>query len=264
MGAGDERSLMKSRVWIDVYRTNLKGSYSEAKYSVKVPIDEILVSGDTSWQGDASGGGVELHCKINLKQEGLWKIVGSLSGTSWTLTRYTKYVLLDGISSKYDYYNPDSKSGQLGYLADFNYGDYGHPSLDEVTTPVIVEADISKAPKAGEEVTVTASIISLHDVPDFSAYFNFTNKSARQRIPALDIVVSGQTNWTGDLKANQVTKFSGNINLPHTGEWDILVIGNSLQNELNNKSGYAESIPITITPDKSFFGWAGHPYSSSY
>jgi hypothetical protein len=254
MGTDDRRSLIKSRVWIDVYRTNLKGSYSAAKYSVKVPIDEILVSGNTSWQGDASWGGEELHCKIKLSQEGLWKIVGSLSGTSWTLTEYTKYVLLDGISEKYDYYNPDSKSGPLGYLGNLNYGEAGHPTLNETTTPIIVEADISKAPKAGEEVTVTASIVSLHDVSDFSAGIKFFKRSAGW-IPSSTIVVSGQSNWIGDLKANQAVQLSANIKLPEPGEWEIYVEGNSKENLANHFAGYANSILITIEPDKSFFGW---------
>jgi hypothetical protein len=96
-----------------------------------------------------------------------------------------------------------------------------------------------------KELNYTASIVSLHDVPDFSAMFDFTNKSARQRIPASDIIISGQSNWTGDLKANQVTQFSANIKLPEPGEWEIYVEGNSRHKEEINRSGYAESIKIT-------------------
>jgi hypothetical protein len=259
LGADYRRSLINSRVWIDVYRTNLKGSYSEAKYSLKVPINEILVSGDTSWQGDASWGGVELKSKIRLPREGFWKFEGSLLGDKWDrpLTAYTKYVLLDGKSQKYDYFNPDSKAGPLGYLSNFNYGEAGHPTLNETITPIIVEADISKAPRVGEEVTVTANIVSLHDVPNFSAYFNFVNRSSRQRVPASTVLVSGQSNWTGDLKANQTVQFSANIKLPETGEWEIYVEGNSKENLANHFGGYANSILITIEPDKSYFGWVG-------
>jgi hypothetical protein len=252
-------TLINSEARVDIYRTNLKGSYSEAKYAVKVPLKDVLISGDTSWQGDARySDRIELHSKIQLPQEGLWKIEGSFSGDNWTspLTKSTKIVLLDGLSSKYDYYSsdPNFKAGPLGYLTNFNYGDMGRVPLIENFSDLFIETDISKAPKAGEEATVTVQIDSLHDVSDFSAEITLL-ESGKGWISPSDFVVSGFPSWIGDLKANQISKFSIIVKFPETGDWEILVSGNSKERELNQRGGYADSIKITITPAMSYFGW---------
>lgn len=78
-----ESSLKKSRAWVDFYRTNIQGSYSEAKHTVLIPLKEVVVSGETTWEGNALFGYIELHSRIQLPQEGLWKIEGCFSGEGW-------------------------------------------------------------------------------------------------------------------------------------------------------------------------------------
>jgi hypothetical protein len=252
----DEKGLENAKAWIEFYRTNLKGSYSEAKHGIKVPLEDVLVNGDTSWQGNAlNRQQLKLLSEIKLPQEGLWKIVGYFSGENWSqpIISSTKIVLLDGLSAKYDYYNPESKSGPLGYLANFDYGEFGNNILNEMT-PIIIEADISKAPRVDEEATVTAKIYSLHDVPDFSAKIKFFN-SGEGWITTSDIGESGIPTWKGDLKANQVSQFSSSVKFPDEGEWQVYVEGNSKENVANQVFGYADTIEITITPTLSYFGW---------
>jgi hypothetical protein len=252
-----KEGLVNARAWIEFYWINLKGSYTEAKYGVKVPLEDVLVSGDTSWQGNAlKEYQIKLHSSIQLPQEGLWKIVGYFSGENWNqpLKSSTKVVLLDGISAKYDRFSQEFKSGALGYLANFNYGDIGNRTPNENTSPIVIIPNISKAPKMGEKATITVQINSLHDVPDYSAKIEF-RKNEVGWITASDIVESGIPTWTGDLKANQISQFSIDIKLPDTGEWDIYVEGNSRENEINLQGGYADSIQLTITPTLSYFGW---------
>ena len=81
----DERSLVHSRAWVEFYWTNTQGSYSEAKKAVPVPLSEVLVSGDLSWEGNAggmvgTGGTINLLSKVQLPREGVWKIKGFFSG----------------------------------------------------------------------------------------------------------------------------------------------------------------------------------------
>jgi hypothetical protein len=41
----DPEGLAKAQVWVEFYYANTRGSYSEAKYAVPIPLEEVLVSG---------------------------------------------------------------------------------------------------------------------------------------------------------------------------------------------------------------------------
>ena len=67
-----------TRVWVEFYYANTRGSYSEAKYAVSIPYDEVLVSGRLTWEGNLNDNSntIELGGTIQLPREGFWYITG--------------------------------------------------------------------------------------------------------------------------------------------------------------------------------------------
>jgi hypothetical protein len=260
----------KARAWIEFYWTNIHGSYSESNHAVKVPLEEVLISGEVNWEGnyfERKNIGLTLHSKIQLPREGVWQIRGFFSGDDWKSPQQSvlRIAVSDGDAANMN--QPEFKSSLLAYLGNigggfndlidfpyFPYTGYQQIFINE-SDPVYLELDISKAPIVGEQVIVTCRIISLHDVPDFSAYVKFWKEPFKGYAPASDLLISGNLTWKGNLKAKQPVEFNSTIKFPSEGDWAIFAEGNSLENYKNQMTGVATSIKMNITPERGSFGW---------
>jgi hypothetical protein len=243
-------------VWTEFYWTSTKGSYSEAKQAILIPPSKVMVEGLTSWGGDLVYN-IQSSCKIRLPLEGVWQIKSFFASEKYeTIWSGLYFASLDGYAVKLTHGGNDD---QPSYLRNFEYGMQSPLTLSEDMNPIILEADISKPPKVGEEAVITCRIRSLNDVPDFSAQFKFFKRridvDGAFSVPPDKLLVQGNLSWKGDLKANQSTVFSATIKFPETGEWEVYASGNSSERKANQMSGFAESIHMNITNDVSSYGW---------
>ncbi|MBN1191537.1 MAG: hypothetical protein JXA46_17405 [Dehalococcoidales bacterium] len=267
----DRQGLSDARAYVVFYWTNIHGSYSEARHSDQVPPEEVVVSGDTSWQGNAlENSTIELHSKVRFPREGIWGIQGNIIGEGWKrpVAGGTRIAIADGTSCKYttDTASLRPTPQPLDYLKDFDYGYlFDRPYFPYLETggdimlnehyPILIEPDISRAPLIGEEAILTIGIISLNDIPDFSAQVKFWNEQTTKWIPISGIIIGGNPYWQGDLKAREPVYYSFKIKFPEEDSWKILARGNSQKNEENNRAGVAHSIYLTIGSSRSFYGW---------
>jgi hypothetical protein len=250
--------LSKAKAWLDFYWTDIHGSYSEAKKSTLVPLSEVLVGGQPTWEGNALDR-VGLLYKIKLPKEGVWRVAGTLaeSDTSKPLVMGNEWIAVaDGTASRlHDY---EIEKGPLAYLANFPYGEVGEKQLDEVLRPVIMVLNIAKAPRAGEAVPVTRTLTSLHDVADFSMLYKFMKRGEDGQtndISNSGLLKDGDLAWQGNLKAKEPVVVSATIQFPEPGDWSIVVEGNSKANEENHLGRYSDYLDLNMTAERGSFGW---------
>ena len=241
--------LTNSRLDIEFYWTNIYGSYSEAKRAELVPLNEVLVSGDTTWEGDASlYNTVTLSSQIRLPREGVWKIKATFSTNSEViLTDSIKVAVAEGTSVIM--YTEEFDSSPLAYLVNFSYGGVSEKVLDELH-PVFIALDISKAPRVGEEAVLTYRIESLYEVTDFSTQFvvyKRTEGVAEKKVPVDNIVTGGALTWTGDLIPGVPIVVTSTIVFPEEGDWKIGV--------RRDEGKYFDHIWINVTDTRGSFGW---------
>ena len=252
-----------AKAWIEFRWTNPNGSYLEAKQSVLVPVSDVVVRGDASWQGNyKEKGKMELHCTIQLPKEGVWRIEGYFTGEGWKEPSYTYREFASSENTAVIMHSNELKASSLAYLDNFNYGvlrdkrkiDY----LSEQFDPVIMELDISKAPKVDEEATLTCTVASLHDVPDYSLSIYFYRRlpdNNRIQVPGSNLLVKGELQWQGNLKQAEPTIFSTTIKFPEDDDWEIYAEGKSQEDIKNLNPGYSDTIDINISPGLSSYGW---------
>jgi hypothetical protein len=90
------QGIKESIAWIEFYWNNTRGSYSEAKYAVKIPAEEVVVSGDTNWEGNLLEN-IQLCSQIRLPREGIWKIKAFFSAEEYdTIQNNLYFASLDG------------------------------------------------------------------------------------------------------------------------------------------------------------------------
>ena len=145
------------------------------------------------------------------------------------------------------------KSGPLAYIDNFPYGDVGNKIMDEITAPVILVLDISKAPRVGEEAVLSCRISSLHDVPDFSAQITFSRRledNSLLEMPGGRLLINGDLKWAGNLKQNEPAEFSATIRFPEEGDLEVYAGGNSLENEANKRFGFYDYFLMNLTSDR--------------
>ena len=251
--------LENAKAWIEFRWTNPDGSYLEAKQSVFVPVSDVVVSRDTSWQGNYKDKGhLELHCTVQFLEAGIWRVEGFFTGDGWAqpLSGYKAYAIDNNTSVQI--YGHEVKTSPLAYLANFDYGFLKDKRkidfLNDTTFPVILELDIYKAPKVGKQATLTCIIASLHDVSDFSASINFYNDQGYKSNSA-DFLVTGALTWQGDLKQGVPVVFSAVIKFSGEGNWKIYGEGNSQENITNYKAAYVDTLDIGILSTMEYFGW---------
>jgi len=252
---GEYEGLKNAQVNLEFYWTNIHGSYREAGRAELVPVEEVLVSGDTTWEGDAFNlPSVTIHSQIVLPREGVWKIQALLNGKTIADKRPIYVAVADGTSAIMR--TEEFESGPLAYLGYFSYGAVEDSVLNELN-PVIFNLDISKAPGVGEEAIVTYRIESSIEVADFFTRYEIDKniEGSRKNVPIETIYLSGEISWNGDLKPGEPVTVTTIIKFPEIGEWQISVYGNSQAREEQHRYGYSDYINLTITDSKSFFGW---------
>ncbi len=267
--------LNHTRAWLQVFWADIHGSYSAARKFAEVPVSQVSLDSDFSWEGNAlDTKDIKLRGNIQIPKEGIWKIVGYFAADTWDqpleindpiyhgvedktpVFTYKQYAVADAIAA--DMSRSDFSVGPLAYLGDINYGRMPDHQLDETVNPVIMQLDISKPPLVGEEVVLTCRILSLHDVPGFFAQIIF-RKGPRftTDIPVSDFLVNGELKWHGDLKSQIPVTISATIKFPESGEWQIFIGGNSVEREDADLSGYSDAIKLTVNKDKAYYGWGG-------
>ena len=253
-----KESLADSRAWVEFIWVNTQGSYLEAKYGLEVPANEVLVSGNVAWSGNAlETPDVELTSTVQLPREGIWIIYGYFSGEGWKAPYKSRMAVAASLMAAAVVGTPEFSSGPLAYLGNFPYGEVAKPTPDDLN-PVVMELDISRPPRVGEEVTITCRISSLYDVPDFTTELRFFRRTG-ERIPADSVLVKGFTKWDFDLKAGNPIEVSATVKFSEAGDWRIGAYGNSLQNIQNQYFGFADNLQMNVGSDKGSFGWQEQP-----
>jgi hypothetical protein len=245
------QTLDKTKVWIDFEWTDIHGSYSTAKHTISIPLNEVLVSGDVNWEGNALENRTAkvIDCIIQLPREGIWKI--NVHFTNWD-TGYLQVAIADGDAAFMS--SEEFSLSPLGYLDNFPYGRWTDRVLNESSDPILLALDISKAPKLGEEAVLTCRITSLHDVADLPTKITFSTwqkATTGTEIPGTNLLVNGDLEWRGSLKVGEPIEFSATIKFPEEGDWLIHGQGDIL----TNGTGSADEIRMNITRDRGSFGW---------
>jgi hypothetical protein len=262
--------LANSKAWIDFEWTNIHGSYSEAKSTLPIPSSEVLVNGDSSWQGNAleKRNDKIFNCEIQLPREGIWKIKAYFQpeGSAYPESADTQVAVADGTADIIS--SPEFSRGPLAYLGNFIYGNGNDPRLDS-SQPVILVTDISKAPKVGEEANLTCHITSLYDINDFLAKITISKwkkGTTGTVISETDLLVKGDLVWRGSLKAMNPIDMVATIKFPEAGDWKIHYDGNTPNygNTPKIDIRYANEIRMTVTPIRGSFGWQNYPEQLMY
>jgi hypothetical protein len=258
----EDISNVKARVWVEFLYANTQGSYSEAKYGVIIPYDEVLVSGQLTWEGNPfdTNGALELGGMIQLPREGVWEITGYVEAAGFdnpymvqTFNEYIRIAVTEDVAAAMRVIN--AYPGPLEYLDNFSYGQSTQRDPDERFDPVILGLDISKIPSIGEVTILSCRIRSIVDAPDYSVQIIFAERlkgNATQTVPGDSILVEGDLAWIGDLKKNEPVEFTAIITFPEEGEWRIRAEGDC---STNDKLAFADSIEMNITGDISSYGW---------
>lgn len=110
---------------------------------------------------------------------------------------------------------------------------------------------------------LTCRITSLNDVPDFFAHISLFKRHEIKDIPFSSFLINGDLEWQGDLKQMTPVEFSAVIKFPEEGEWRIYAEGNSLLREEMELSGFVDDILLTVTDEKSYYGWKPLDFRSS-
>jgi hypothetical protein len=247
------QDLSNARMELEFYWTNTQGSYSEAIRSVLVPIDEVLVCGDTIWEGNASSkDSVSLHNQIILPREGVWKIWGIFYNNDERIwSDYIKVAVGEGTSAVM--YTEEFYASPLAYLANLYYGEGGEKRFDEMN-PVVIDLDISKPPRVGEEAVITYRIRSLYEVADFSTQFlvyKRTEGVAQERVPVENIITGADLAWEGDLKPGEPVVVTTMVVFPEAGDWRIGVYGDIPDSNFTP----ADKIQLNVTDVRGSYGW---------
>jgi hypothetical protein len=254
-----------AKAWIEFWWTDPAGSYLTAKQAVQIPVSEVVVSGDTTWEGNyTKTRSLHLKSTIKLPRTGIWQIEGYFTGAGWKTP--IKFYSRDFISKDFaaDMYSDSFKTSPFAYLGYDNF-DYGFLKekkkidfLSERFNPVIMELDIAKPPKAGEEVALTCTMASFSDFPNYSMTIAFSRRLADGStisVPASQLLVKGDYQWQGNLQKGQPAVFTATIKFPENGDWRIHVQRNSQKGIVDNKPGYSDELKLTVSSSTSYYGW---------
>jgi hypothetical protein len=263
-------SLLNANAWVSVFKADIDGSFSKARRLTAVP--EAVVSGNTSWEGNAQETRyIELKSTIRLPGDGIWFITGDFTGNhkNAAMIEYSKYfAIVDGITL--DYRSEEIKSSSLAYLKNFSYGWSDLlPNTEE--NPLRLEMDMEHPPLAGEEVTLTfLASSSFFDIRELTVGTDFGKRNANGGIlvmPANVIVVKSELGysqdifdntlwekWQIDLTKGKTRTLLTTIKFPYPGEWQITIRG---KGDLpNGKRVIAnDEINLTITDNQAYYGW---------
>jgi hypothetical protein len=261
--------MESAQAWVEFSHVDLEGSYSQAKYGVPIPLDEVIVSGDLSWEGNIFEEGLpELTATIQLPREGIWVITGYFYSEGLTnyqnrLEREIRVLITEETAELMN--TQEFKSGPFGYLSHFRYGQFSGRRLPTEYDPVILELDISKIPLVGEEAVVTCHIRSMVDVQNYFVTISFAKRPGDYPpivfMSGDSFLVDGNLRWGGDLKKDEPTKFSLTVQFPEDGNWQIIASGDC---PTNDKLNFTDDMKMSISNDRQFFGWIEYPVDIDY
>jgi len=257
--------MENARAWVEFSYADIKGSYSQAKYGNPIPLDEVMVSGELSWEGNIFEEGLpELTATIQLPREGVWVITGyffseGLKTYQNQLEKEIRVLVTEDTAVLMN--TSEFESGPFGYLSYFPYGRGSVGITPTENEPVLLELDISKLPSVGEEVLLTCRISSIIDYPDYSARVSFWKRveehNKSYEVPQDGILADGDLRWVGDLKKDDSVEFSATIKFPEEGDWEIKVRGD--HPKFPGAITINAIIRISITSDKQYYGWEERP-----
>lgn len=275
IGDATSDTLADSKAWITVLWAGINGKYSEARKYTEIPPEDIVVSGDTSWSGNIQEPmTIELKSTVRLPKDGKWAFIGQFAGKNWTrpVKRSLYMAVADGFAIPY--YSQDLVESPLDYLECFDYGQNGKLPPDE-QRPVYLELDMDHPPLAGEEVAITYVVTSpFYDVEGYEAKTRIRKRTEGNEVievPAVQIVVEseigwdvnayGDTIWKGwetDISKDETRESIHIIKFPETGDWEIYIHG-KCRIEGMGVCETNDTIRLTITEDKAYYGWANIP-----
>ena len=266
----DPQSLENARAWVEFSYADTKGSYSEARRAVPVPLDEALVSGELYWEGNAvENEKIELHGTVQLPREGVWIITGYFSVEGWErpMENCVSVAVTENVAEFMGYYFGSPKyilarifnyftGRSLNYLNYLPYGRGSQRTLDEKFSPTVLELDIHKIPEAGEEVRISCRIKSLVNVIDYSAEIKFGRRlsdGSIVEIPADTLLVDGDLEWAGYLRKGRPVEFSADVIFPENGDWRVQVFGRHPEKP---RLLMTDTMKMHIHGNKGYYGWS--------
>ena len=119
------------------------------------------------------------------------------------------------------------------------------------STPLKISLIMAKAPKLNEPVNVKVTVRSVLDAPD---------TTAELEIPEWAVLVSGTTNFQGDLGKNETAEFEAVIKFIKVGNTTIKAITKKVVSQ-DMVWGDVAYIYLTVGKESSQFGFDYSPFS---
>ena len=207
---------------------------------VKVPAEEVLVQGDFNWEAAVTKDApVEFSAIINFPHEGNWGICA----VSYSLRRESDCVFV----------HIAEESGMFGWQEDYRPNTGPSPSIPGNTRPIVVELDISEAPRLDEPVDLTWNISTIRDVSEVQAKIEFYRMEGtdRVKVPVEDVLIKGDLTWEGALEKDTSVRLSAIVRFPQEGDWEVEALAHS--SETTGGSNYP--LFLSIGKDKGRWGW---------
>jgi hypothetical protein len=180
---------------------------------IKVPAEEVLISGNLNWEGDITSEPMEFSAILKFHHEGNWTIYAKS-----TLDPHDTYPL---------YFNIAEDASSFGWPHDYRPMIAYNIASEEF--PMTVNLDIAEAPHLDEQVELTWSLNSIRNInqADGEVEFYLMQGVERTKISTEDILVDGYLTWEGSIKKDQPIELSATIKFPAEGDWWIIAVGHS-------------------------------------
>jgi hypothetical protein len=213
---------------------------AQAQPESAVPIESVVVSGNTQWEGSLlnKGDQVKLEAQVQFPEEGEW-IINALSRAEDGSVRVDRdiYLTVNKDSGMMGFPDTDPE-GHLGY-------NFARPEL-----PVGVFARIDRAPLFGETAPIWVTIQSITDLEAAEVTLEVYNN--KHKVPANEVIISGKDIWKGSLKKGEPVQFSCEVKFPSEGNWLIWFIARGNQEEYGDSMFH---LPIYVDKEHSRFEW---------
>jgi hypothetical protein len=210
---------------------------------IKVPAQEVLVSGNLNWEGNITGQPMDFSATLKFPYEGNWGIYARST---------------ERPQDKDDIFlNIAKDSSSFGWITDYAPPVVPYPETPNEQEPITVEFDIIKPPRLNEPFQIIWGISTIRDIDEASAQVDFIIMNGTQQVSVNKekLLVNGDVSWKGSLKKDNPLKFSATANLPEEGDWVIRAwcSSNTEANLLPITAG--TGLSIHVEKDKSRWGW---------
>lgn len=225
------------KIVLEFDRLDLKTGF----FTRNIPLQEVLVGNSFNWEGHMTGEPMEFSATIKLPYEGCWSICA----------RSTQ----DWLDSDCVFVQVTEDESMFGCQKDYRPNTSPGPDPPTKYYPITVELDIPKPPRLNEPVELTWSLNSIRDVDGVIGRVEFVHLEGKTRaiVPAEDMLIKGDLNWTGSLKKDSPLYFSATVKFPQEGDWVIRAHGDSFAEQHPINSEYP--LFLHIDKNKSRWGW---------